>query len=217
MALKKYVKEAYVAFDPQEATFLFERNIKLESKDAILSQIPAMVRHLYFPKKRIKLLIGLLISLPILFGVFTFLTWQNIMASKNASQILAIILMVIIVLIISIIRHYIATFFEIRRLKKLYNNLEWPIESYCAFFAEGILIKSDDMEGVFYWHDFMCIMANSTVLSFNLCPSTTSKGKSLKKYYPRLDTFYIFINGDEEIQGLMKLVSEEIDDLVEFR
>lgn len=41
----------YVAFVPQEATFLFERNIKLKFKETIFSQIPAMLRHLYFPKK----------------------------------------------------------------------------------------------------------------------------------------------------------------------
>lgn len=40
-------------------------------------------------------------------------------------------------------------FFGNKKIKKLYNNLEWPIESYCAFFAEGFLIKADDMEGVF--------------------------------------------------------------------
>lgn len=211
--LKKYVKNVYVAFDPQEATFLFERNIKLESKETLFSQIPAMVRHLYFPKKRIKLLIGLLVAWPVYFLASVFFIWPN----KLAVQGLAILAFAIIGLGISIISHYFAVFSEIRRLKKLYNNLEWPIESYCAFFAEGFLIKADDMEGVFHWDDFMCIMANSTVLSFNFCPPGTPKGKFFKKYYPRLDTFYIFINGDDEIQELMKLISEEIDGLIEFR
>ncbi|PIT12388.1 hypothetical protein BGI32_10655 [Snodgrassella alvi] len=111
--LKKYVKNVYVAFDPQEATFLFERNIKLESKETLFSQIPAMVRHLYFPKKRIKLLIGLLVAWPLYFLVIAFFFWP----SKISLQGLVILSFVIIGLVISIISHYFAIFSEIRRLK----------------------------------------------------------------------------------------------------
>lgn len=68
---------------------------------------------------------------------------------KLAAKGLVVLICAIIGYIILIILHNYSIFFGNKKIKKLYNNLEWPIESYCAFFAEGFLIKADDMEGVF--------------------------------------------------------------------
>ncbi|PIT22089.1 hypothetical protein BGI36_04085 [Snodgrassella communis] len=41
----------YIAFDPQEATFLFKRNIKLESKETLFLKFLQWYAIFIFPKK----------------------------------------------------------------------------------------------------------------------------------------------------------------------
>lgn len=211
--MNKYVKKPYFAFDPEQAEFLFDRHFKLDSKEAILSKIPKMVNHLYLPKKRLIGLGSLILAFVLIFIVAVVLKSTN----KLFLQVLVVIFFMIIGMFLSLLSHYFAVFFEIIRLKKLYKSISWPCQAYCAFYAEGFYYKAADMVGVFYWHDLMNIMVTPEVLSFDFCPSGTSKGNMFKKFYPKLKTFYMFINGDEQVLELMKLVDQEIDELIEFR
>ncbi|MCX8727426.1 hypothetical protein [Gilliamella sp. B2838] len=211
--MKKQVKEPYIAFDPEQATFLFDRHFKLESRDEILPKIAKMIHHMFLPKKRFLCLGGSIVA----FILVVLITATFGLPMKMMTSVAFIIMLFGIGMVFSLISHYIAVFTEIRRLKKLYKNAQWPCESYCAFYEEGFYYKAMDMEGVFYWEDFMCIMVTHEVLSFNFCPAETPKGKEMKKFYPRLDTFYMFIHGDRQILELMIILSQQIGDLVEFR
>ena len=73
------------------------------------------------------------------------------------------------------------------------------------------------MDGVFYWDDFMALGCCKEALVFHFCPAGTQSGKFFKQYYPRLDNVYIFIDGDEKILELIKLVDDQVGDLVAFK
>ena len=49
--MKKYILEPYVAFDPDTATYLFTKNIKLEENQSPAPQISREIFKIYFPKK----------------------------------------------------------------------------------------------------------------------------------------------------------------------
>ena len=210
--MKERIKKPYYAFDPNEAHFLFERTIILDSQPELFAKIARIIHRLYFPKYAFMVLAGSIIAFILVCFLFsTFFT-----LTKALTQVFALIPLVGIVAIIYLIRHYVQIYLEIRSIKKLYKKATWPIECYCAFFEEGICIKSIDMEGVFYWDDFMALGCCNEALVFHFCPAGTESGKFFKQYYPRLDNVYIFINGDEKILELIKLVDEQVGDLVAF-
>lgn len=45
--MKERIKKPYYAFDPNEAHFLFERTIKLDSQPELFAKIPRIIHRLY--------------------------------------------------------------------------------------------------------------------------------------------------------------------------
>ena len=211
--MKQRIKEPYYAFNPNKAHFLFERTITFESQAALFAKIPRIIHRLYFPRKLFMLFIGLIF----VFVVMIFVYAIPLAATNFAKGFLGIIPLIEAGIIIYFIQFYLYIYLEIRLIKKIYKKVQWPVECYCAFFEEGIYIKSPDMDGIFYWDDFMCMGCSSKALGFNFCPAGTPKGKFFKQYYPRLDNFYIFIDGDEEILSLMQAIDQQYKNLIAFR
>lgn len=207
------VNQPYIAFDPEEAEFLCDYDVKLESKKIILSNIHNIVLRFHLPKKRILTFIALITSWVLL----TVLYLNYNPTDKLFFNLLLVMLLGAIIIVFWILQHYIAVSFEIRRLKKLYNSLKWPVTSYFAFFEEGILVKSYDIEGIFYWDDFKNIIASSNVITFQFYPKGTPKGDLLKNHYPKLRPFYLIIDDDKKIQSILAKVNHQHDDLVEFK
>ncbi|WP_370385683.1 hypothetical protein ABW387_18000 [Snodgrassella alvi] len=211
--MKKYILEPYVAFDPDTATYLFTKNIKLEENQSPAPQISREIFKIYFPKKIFSGGVIIYIIYIACFYLQKFFLEENTIPRTviESIQILAVIFLLIsIAQIVGIIR-------EIRRLKKLYQEINWPAEYHYVFFEEGILIKSVDMEGIFYWDDFMSIILTSNTLAFNLCPAGTQKGNIFIKHYPRLHNFYLFTDIDEQIKTLITSISQRYKKLVVFR
>ena len=211
--MKERIKKPYYAFDPNEAHFLFERTFIFDSQQTLFAKIPRIIHRLYFPKYALMILAGSVVAFILVCFLFsTFFTLTN-----NLTKILGLIPIVGIIAILYLLRHYVQIYFEIHSIKKLYKKAKWPVECYCAFFEEGIYIKSIDMDGVFYWDDFMALGCCKEALVFHFCPAGTQSGKFFKQYYPRLDNVYIFIDGDEKILELIKLVDDQVGDLVAFK
>ena len=216
--MKQRVKEPYYAFDPKEAHFLFERTIRFESRADILAKIPRIMHRMYFPKKAIFTFFAVILAF-ILVIIVTYII--NLFSPSLAYKIgnyFALVLLIDIGILVYLVDHYFKIYLEIRSVKKLYKkNLEWPVECYCAYFQEGIYIKSIDMEGIFYWDDFMAMGCSKDALVFHFCPAGTKSGKFFKQYYPRLDNVYIFIDGDEQVRSLIAAVNKHYKDLVTFK
>ena len=216
--MKQRVKEPYYAFNPKEAHFLFERTIRFESRAELLAKISRIIHRMYFPKKAIITFFAVIIAF-ILAIIVTYLI--NLFSPSLANKIgkyLALIPLIDIGILVYLVNHYFNIYLEIRSVKKLYKkNVEWPVECYCAYFQEGIYIKSIDMEGIFYWDDFMAMGCSKDALVFHFCPARTPSGKFFKQYYPRLDNVYIFIDGDEQVRSLIAAVNEHYKGLVAFK
>ena len=121
--------------------------------------------------------------------------------TKGLTRLFSLIPLIGTVAIIYLVRRYVQIYLEIRSIKKLYKKVKWPVECYCAFFQEGIYIKSIDIEGVFYWEDFMDLGCSKEALFFHFCR------EEFKQYYPRLDNVYIFIDGDEKVLKFIRLIT----------
>lgn len=201
--MKERIKKPYYAFDPNKANFLFERTFIYDSQQALFAKIPRIIHRLYLPKYAFMILAGSVIAF-ILVG-FLFSTFFTL--TKGLTRLFSLIPLIGTVAIIYLVRRYVQIYLEIRSIKKLYKKVKWPVECYCAFFQEGIYIKSIDIEGVFYWEDFMDLGCSKEALFFHFCPACTESGKFFKQYYPYLDNVYIFIDGDEKVLKFIRLIT----------
>lgn len=215
--MKQRIKKPYYAFDPKQSHFLFERTIRFESRAELFAKIPRIIRRMYFPKKTIIVFVGMMIAFILAIIVTYIISLSSPSLARKIGEYSVLIPLIDIGILIYLVNYYFNVYLEIRLTKILYKNVEWPVECYCAYFEEGIYIKSIDMEGIFYWDDFMAICCSEDVLVFHFCPAGTKSGKFFKQYYPRLDNVYIFIDGDTQVRSLISAVNESYKDLVVFK
>lgn len=201
--MKKYIKQPYIAFDPEEATFLFSREFLLPQEQSPVPYIHKVVRRVYFPKKS---LITFVIS-AILIVLMKFIPPEVFGQTLGQGIIVVLALLNSLSLFFLILRS-VGVLLETYRLKRFYRRVEWPAQYSYFFYEEGVAIKAIDMEGVFYWDDFLEIIMSPHALIFGLCPPGTPRGRELKAYYPKLHNVYLFIHDDMELQALMQQVGK---------
>lgn len=135
-----------------------------------------------------------------------------------AAEIIPCIIFVVVILSFAFVLGWVIGFFiKSYRLKKFFRRFDWSKKFHYAFYKEGFLVDSFDMQGIFYWDDLAFIDYCSDAVVFIFCPVGTEAGDFFKYFYPELDPFFLFVDDDPKIYELLNEVSKNYKKLVRFK